>query len=284
MADIYVKEEVLPKAWEEAVVRCWNEGDRVRTEYDKPDDPESRDCTAMIVVEKPFQEPRIHRAFPGGLEDLEVYRQEVVLGIHDHWIDPASGKWSYTYHQRLFAYDVVDGKGQRRAINQFDYIIHKLASAPHSRRAQAITWKVDVDPEVDDPACLQRMWFRIFGDELRLNVHMRSNDAFKATFMNMWAFTDLQRYVAEEVGKRMGKELKLGAYCHIVDSFHIYGSYFKDFKGFLETLEKRSFAARVWDSTSDLAASSFEYARERIAAEREREKKEREEKRRKGKK
>jgi len=31
---------------------------------------------------------RIHRAFPGGLEDLEIYRQEVVDGVHDHWIAP----------------------------------------------------------------------------------------------------------------------------------------------------------------------------------------------------
>ncbi|MEW6356794.1 MAG: thymidylate synthase [Planctomycetota bacterium] len=271
MAEIFVREETLPRAWEEAVIRCWKEGDQVRTEYDKPDDPESRDCTILIVAEKPFQEPRIHRAFPGGLEDLEVYRQEVALGIHDHWIDPAHGKWSYTYHQRMFAYDVTGEDGRRKEINQFEFIINKLAEAPHSRRAQAITWKPDVDPTVEDPACLQRMWFRIFNDELRLNVHMRSNDAFKAAFMNMWAFTDLQRYVAEEVSKRLGRELKLGAYCHIVDSFHIYGSYFNDFKGFLETLEKRSFKDRVWDSTSDLVQSSFDYARERIRQEKEKE-------------
>ncbi|NOZ23148.1 MAG: hypothetical protein GXP25_18900 [Planctomycetes bacterium] len=271
MAELFVREKTLPKAWEKAVIRCWNEGDRIHTEYDKPDDPESRDCTILIVVEKPFQEPRIHRAFPGGLDDLEIYRQEVVHGIHDHWVDPESGKWSYTYHQRMFAYDLIGEDGQKREIDQFKFIIDKLSEAPHSRRAQAITWKPDVDPAVEDPACLQRMWFRIFGDELRLNVHMRSNDAFKAAFMNMWAFTDLQRYVAEELSKKLGKELKLGAYCHIVDSFHIYGSYFSDFKGFLDTLERRSFEDRVWDSTSDIVQSSFDYAHERIQQEKEKE-------------
>ena len=124
-----------------------------------------------------------------------------------------------------------------------------------------------MDPIVEDPACLQRMWFRIVGDELRLNVHMRSNDAFKAAFMNMWAFTDLQRYVAEEVSRRIGRGLQLGPYCHIADSFHIYGSYFADFKGFLQTLKKRSFADRVWDSTSELVQSSFAHAREMIEKE-----------------
>jgi len=273
MSYIFVQKGTLPEAWEEGVVRCWREGDRVRTQYDKPEDPASRDCTAVILVRQPFKEPRIHRAFPGGLDDLEIYRQEVTLGIHDHWVDPESGKWSYTYHQRMFAYELRDDQGDVRVIDQYKYIIEKLAETPHTRRAQAITWRVDVDPTVDDPACLQRMWFRIFPgeegetEELRLNVHMRSNDAFKAAFMNMWAFTDLQRYVAEEVGKRLGRELRLGPYCHIADSFHIYGSYFDDFRGFLDSLEKRTFDQRVWDSQSELAQSFFESARRRIAEE-----------------
>ena len=268
MSYLTVECETLPEAWEQAVLRCWNEGDRARTEYDKPDDPESRDCTVMIVIRRPFKEPRIHKAFPGALENLEIYRQEVVLGIHDHWVNPEEGKWSYTYHQRLFNYGVRDADGAVRAINQFDYIIDKLSETPHSRRAQAITWKPDVDPTVDDPACLQRMWFRIFEDELRMNVHMRSNDAFKAAFMNMWAFTDLQRFVAEAVAGRTGRSLRCGPYAHIVDSFHIYGSYFAEFEGFLSSVHKRSFADRTWDSSGELVQSAFESARAQIKKER----------------
>lgn len=267
MSYLVIDCETLPEAWEQAVLRCWEEGERIRTEYDRPSDPESRDCTAFIIARKPFQEPRIHKAFPGSLESLEIYRQEVTLGIHDSWIDPEAGKWSYTYHQRLFAYDVHAADGAEHVINQFEYIIDKLATAPHSRRAQAITWKPDVDPTVDDPACLQRVWFRIFGDELRMNVHMRSNDAFKAAFMNMWAFTDLLRYVAEEVSRRSGRQLRPGAYAHIVDSFHIYGSYFKEFEGFLESVRKRTFEDRTWDSTSDFVQSAFDSARVQIAQE-----------------
>jgi len=272
MSFLFITRDTLPEAWEEAVVRCWREGKAIRTEYDKPGDPLSRDCTAMIVARYPFQEPRLHKAFPGGLEELETYRQEVVNGIHDHWVDAKSGKWSYTYHQRLFAYETAT----RGAVNQFDYIIERLASAPHTRRAQAITWRVDVDPEVDDPACLQRMWFRIFPgekgepDALRLNVHMRSNDAFKAAFMNMWAFTDLQRYVAEEVGKRTGRKVVPEEYCHIADSFHIYGSYFRAFEGFLQSLEKRPFADRVWRSDAPFVQAAFESAREAVRKERQR--------------
>lgn len=267
MSAIFVERDTLPEAWEDAVLRCWQDGDRVRTEYDQPQDPESRDCAAFISVRDPFQEPRIHKAFPGGLENLEIYRQEVALGVHDHWVDPGSGKWSYTYHQRLFAYDVSDGQGGARAIDQIAYAIEKLASAPHSRRAQAIVWKPDVDPGVDDPACLQRLWFRVFGDEVRLHAHMRSNDAFKAAFMNMWAFTDLQRHVAEEVGKRLNRPLRCGPYRHVVDSFHIYGSYFGEFEGFLKSFETRSFEDRVWDSSSPFVQEAFESARAQLHSE-----------------
>ena len=268
MSFIFVERDTMPEAWEEAVLRCWKEGTPIHTEYDRPGDPPSRDCTATIVVRHPSQEPRIHKAFPGGLEELEIYRQEVVLGIHDHWVDPASGKWSYTYHQRMFAYETPKG-----VVNQFDYIIDRLARVPHTRRAQAITWRVDVDPQVEDPACLQRMWFRIFPgengrpDALRMNVHMRSNDAFKAAFMNMWAFSDLQRYVAEEVSKRTGRPVQPEAYCHIADSFHIYGSYFKDFQGFLTSLEKRSFAERVWSSEAEMVQGAFDNAKAQIERE-----------------
>ena len=274
MSHITVVCDTLPEAWERAVRECWERGDRVRTEYDRADDPESRDCTAFIVARTPFREPRIHRAFPGSLEDLEIYRQEVMLGIHDSWIKPEEGKWSYTYHQRLFAYDVYGPEGDKRVVDQIDYIIQKLSEAPHSRRAQAITWKPDLDPARGDPVggltvpCLQRVWFRLFGDELRMNVHMRSNDAFKAAFMNMWAFTDLQRYVAEKVGHRLGQELRPGPYAHIVDSFHIYGSYFGEFEGFLDSIRKRDFSERTWDSTSELVRGAFESARARIADER----------------
>jgi len=240
---VYVEAETLPEGWERAVVETWERGTRIATQYDQLGDPPSRDALAVIVVKNPFAEPRIHRALPGGIENLEAYRQEMVEGIHDHWIDPEAGKWEYTYHQRLTAYEVP---GLAEPVNQLDYVVEALAAAPHTRRAQAITWQPWEDAGIDDPACLQRCWFRIFGEELVLNAHIRSNDAFKAAFMNMYAFTDLQRLIAERVSERLGRPIRVGQYTHIADSFHIYGSYFEDFRGFLTTLEKRTFEQRTF--------------------------------------
>jgi len=236
MKSLHIVESHLPFAWERAVVACWEEGESFPTQYDKPGDPQSRDVTAMIHVTAPFEEPRIHRAFPGGLEDLEKYRCEVLYGVHDHWIDPAAGKWEYTYHQRLFEYQ-VPSKG---VYDQIAVAAEKLRQVPYTRRAQAVTWQVWNDADIDDPACLQRLWFRVSHDKLHMTAHIRSNDAFKAAFMNMYAFTELQRQLAEEVG------VEPGQYIHVADSFHIYGSYFDEFRGFLRTVRERPPEQRVY--------------------------------------
>ena len=262
---LFVTGKTLPEAWENAVLACWRGGAAVRTEYDKPGDPPSRDCTMMWVVEEPFAEPRIHRAFPGGLEDLEIYRQEVVDGIHDHWIAPEEGKWTYTYHKRLFAYET-----EGAVIDQIESLVEKLSRSGHSRRAQAITWNVALDPPTNDPPCLQRVWCRLLpGDGgsfvLNMNTHWRSRDAFKAAYMNVFALTELQKTIAARIAERSGKEIRAGRYVDVADSFHIYGSYFRDFEGFLKLIEKRSFAERTWDST--YAEPMFVETREKLRRE-----------------
>ena len=257
---VQITAKTLPEAWEQAVLQTWEKGANIPTQYDKPTDPASRDATCVIVATDPMAEPRIHRAFPGGIVELEAYRQEVVDGIHDHWVNPAEGKWEYTYHERLAAYSVP---GLDAPIDQMGYVVNALAQAPYTRRAQAITWKPWEDAGISDPACLQRMWFRVFGDELVLNVHMRSNDAFKAAFMNMYAFTDLQRAVAEQLSERLGRQIRVGQYTHISDSFHIYGAYFEEFEGFLKSLQSRTFEQRTY-STEDVQ-DIIDEAREQIA-------------------
>jgi len=243
MQTIHIVEPTLPMAWEKAVVACWEQGDRIPTQYDKPGDPASRDVTVMIHVTEPLAEPRIHRAFPGGLADLEKYRAEVLYGVHDHWISPQEGKWEYTYHERLFNYR-VPGLGE--PIDQIEQCIRMLRECGYTRRAQAVTWKAWEDAGIVDPACLQRMFFRVQDGKLNLNVNMRSNDAFKAAFMNMYAFIELLKMVAARVG------VPAGEYVHIADSFHVYGSYFTEFEGFLKLIRTRSPEQRVWTTEAAL--------------------------------
>jgi len=273
---ISITADCLPEAWEKAVLAVWDNGFEIKTQYDKPNDPASKDATVMITVTDPFQEPRIHKNFPGGPEELESYRQEVVNGIHDHWIDPAAGKWTYTYHERLFSYNPVENIQDPESpkpfdmVNQIQYIIDYLSRAGHSRRAQAITWMPTADPATDDPPCLQRIWCRLLANEdgeltLNMNTHWRSRDLYKAWFMNVYALTDLQRRIADGIAEKRNEPVKVGRYVDISDSLHIYGSYFNEVAPEIEKMRQSPFQQRAWESTHPAFEMMTKEARDKLA-------------------
>ena len=248
---IHVEADGIARAWELSLIELNAKGCNVKTEYDKPEDPPSKDATMLITVNDPLSEPMIHKDFPGGPQELQEYVMEVCEGIKDHLVrnpeDPADTRWEYTYHRRLFAHDVPGS----RVFDQIEIVCRKLAEVPHTRRAQAITWKVWEDNDCYDPACLQSVWCRILPDErgewvLNTNVRFRSNDAYKAAFMNIFALVQLQKRMAERISQLSGRSIKVGRYCHIADSYHLYGSYFKEFEGrFMGALKKRTFEQRT---------------------------------------
>jgi thymidylate synthase len=266
----------LPEAWEKAVLSVWDHGVEIKTEYDKPSDPASKDATVVVAVADPFAEPRIHRNFPGGPEELETYRQEVCNGIHDHWINPAAGKWTYTYHERLFSYCPTgdlrkpDGARPFPAVDQIAYVTQKCSEAFFTRRAQAITWMPTADPLTDDPPCLQRLWFRVLLDSdgepvLNMNSHWRSRDLYKAWFMNVFALTHLQRTVAEGVSERISRRVKIGRYVDISDSLHIYGSYFSEVEPEIEKMRDGDFPSRSWSTDHPAFRMLTEEAQDKLA-------------------
>jgi thymidylate synthase len=133
---LIVKARTIPEAYENAIKEVWENGARIRTEYDRPGDPESRDATVMIVVEEPFGQPRFHRSFADGLGGLAEYVMEVVYGAHDYWVKPVEEilkagdsedtRWTYTYHERLFDYRIED-----QVVNQIGYLIEKLSETSY---------------------------------------------------------------------------------------------------------------------------------------------------------
>jgi thymidylate synthase len=229
----------------------------------------------LITIHDPLKEPMIHKDFPGGPEDLQEYVMEVCEGIKDHLVrdtrDPGDTRWEYTYHQRLFAYQVPT----LQPYDQIETLCVKLAKTPYTRRAQAVTWKVWEDNDCYDPACLQSIWCRLVEESrsqeveksksgglefptldsrlldsstprLCMNVRFRSNDAYKAAFMNIFALVQLQQKMANRVSELSGRTVKVGRYCHFADSYHLYGSYFQEFESrFLAAIEKRAFEQRT---------------------------------------
>ena len=249
---IAVEGRSLAEAYEKALVGLYKKGTRFKTQYDKPGDPQSIDCTMNITILEPESDPMIHMAFPGGIEDLKEYVLEL-KGFKDHWVknmnDPSDTRWEYTYHGRLEKYgiwkEIIDGSSVEKGhfkINQIENVIEKLSEQPFTRQAQMITWMPNVDTSCYDPPCLQSLWYRILEDEegvywLNCNVRFRSNDAWGASFMNMFGFIQFNlEIIAGGISVNTGRAVRLARMNWHADSYHIYG---KDIKTAKEMLFDR---------------------------------------------
>jgi thymidylate synthase len=278
---IHVVGKTLPEAWEKALVEVWEKGAAIRTSYDRKDDtgeyidPPSRDATGIIVRENPLEEPMIHKNIPGGPEELEIYLQEALEGIHDHWVDVADpDKWDYSYHERLFRYQPRsrDGKPFVAKIHtdQVQLMINNLIKEPWNRRVQATTWIPTFDPHLSHPPCLQRVWARLSkaseGYVLNLNVHWRSRDAYKAWMMNMWFLCGFAKHMADRISEGLGEPVMVGRMVDISDSLHIYGSYFEEFEKEYKKIKENpeGWKDRAWDSTDPILVEMFEEVREKL--------------------
>ncbi len=280
---ITVSERSLAQAFEKALVELYNRGIRFKTQYDKPGDPESLDCTLNLTIEEPESEPMIHMAFPGGIEDLKEYVLEL-KGFKDHWVknmnDPADTRWEYTYHGRLEKYGTWKESGPGGSgikgffnINQIEAVIDKLCKQPFTRQAQMITWMPNIDLDCFDPPCLQSLWYRILEDSegiywLNCNIRFRSNDAWGASFMNMFGFIQFNReIVAAEIARRTGKTVKLGRLNWQADSYHIYGKDIEQARVRLfERIDSLKLEERTFNFSDDFIKEMYDDAETRILA------------------
>ena|SRR3989338_1842835 len=257
---LFISKRTLPEAWQAAMIGLWEKGIDVPTSFDRPGDPKSKDATVLIEVKEPFAEPRIHKIFPGSIESLEHYRLEVTHGVHNHWVNRFGEEWNYTYHERLRAYDSGDGKRIDQLENMIKIIEEKAKKGEDitNRRFQVVTWVPSVDPFIKDPPCLQRLHFRIAPDgngsyKLNLNTDWRSRDGYKAWFMNVYAMTELQRLVADELSERGRISIGVGRYSDKSDSLHIYGKDFHGnggFEGFLERAKREPIEKLAYETDS----------------------------------
>ena len=278
---ISIVEKTLAEAYEAALVAVYEKGTRFKTQYDKPEDPESMDCTMNITIEEPETDPMIHMAFPGGIEELKEYVMEL-KGIKDHWTKNMNvendKRWEYTYHGRLQNYgawkELLDGTSHEAGpfkVDQIQSVIDKLSKQPFTRQAQMITWMPSIDLDCYDPPCLQSLWYRILEDEegiywLNCNVRFRSNDAWGANFMNMFGFIQFNKEViAAGVAEKTGKIVKLGRLNWHADSFHIYGKDLQVAKDRLfDRIKDMSFEERTMNFNDEYIREIYDSAEEQI--------------------
>jgi len=250
---LFVEGSTLPEAWEKSLLALNENGCSIRTQYDWLEGPPSKDCSMTIVVSDPTSEPMLHRAIPGGFENLQEYALEITDGIKDQFLESATveknaARRKYTIHNRLYDYVIP---GLNVSYDQIKIITQKLIETPHTRQAQATTCKVWEDHDDGGPTSLQSIWCRLLkGDNniwyLNANIRSRSTDAYNTAFMDMFAIVQLIKKIAKDIETVSGSQVKLGRYVHQIDSYYIYGADFKAFNEvFLKTLFKKSFEERT---------------------------------------
>jgi thymidylate synthase len=87
--------------------------------------------------------------------------------------------------------------------------------------------------------------------------------------MNIFALVQLQSTIAQRVSELSGRRVEVGRYVHFADSYHIYGSYFREFEGrFLGALEKRTFEQRTmrYDEMREIMEEAIPAIREKARA------------------
>jgi len=167
-----------------------------------------------IHVNEPFADYMVspYNMFREGA--MQKYVQDLLNGSENDFV--------YTYHDRLFDYPVTKGEGEisgdgdKRGINQIDYIVNKLTEEPSSRRAEAITWFPFKDTSSQNPPCLQRIQCFVRDAALNMHVEFRSNDMLSALGANMYALVHLQKLIADRLG------VDVGWYSHTSVSAHMY--------------------------------------------------------------
>lgn len=246
--------ETVAEAWERAVARVWEKGVRKLTQYKLPKggglvNQESKSATVLVVVRSPLREPRFHAGDAMGQQAIiGGYVDEVVEGTKDSYVQ--EGKWNYTYHERLFNYQVPT----QVPVDQMEHIVKAMVKGElFSRRLQAVTWQVWKDVKSENPPCFQRYWVTIPtldskpqpGTIYRVDFQScwRSRDLFDAWGANANAMIELcKRKIVTPLNEAFeGQNVKfeLGRYVDFSNDLHIYEKDYGEVTNFLLTLKRK---------------------------------------------
>jgi thymidylate synthase len=156
----------------------------------------------MIHISNPFM-GRVSEKYPFSEKILqEKYATQLLTSDR---LD-----FEYTYGERLNAWGI-------ESVNQIDYVVRKLTTSPHSRRAVASLWDPRKDEIADEVPCLNHFVFMKREDFLDLTVSIRSNDMYGAWPANVYALSELLKHVSERVDIHCGAITTLSVNAHVYE-------------------------------------------------------------------
>jgi len=202
-----------------------------------------KDAPTFIHIPNALAEPRLHERVPFPKEEAEEYARNVIYGIGDA---KKENEFDYTYFGRFRCYPDCDvraewpnvvlpeeiektkerlcnGRCKVRVFDQVRLAIDTLRRDPTRRSVVLVSWIVARDSmkfgpkrEKTSSPCIVLIQPQIAEGKLHLFVYMKTNDLFNAFPLNAYAMTELQRYMAIEIG------VGVGSYTHFVSSMNLY--------------------------------------------------------------
>lgn len=121
----FISKKNVRDAWLSAVGQVLYHGDDIKTEYDKEEDPPSKDATVLIEITDPLSNPimrkdkvlKIRSKFGNSYEIFGCmadtyligsiqsgYIEEIMKGVNDHLLYDSEVSFPYSYHDRIFNY------------------------------------------------------------------------------------------------------------------------------------------------------------------------------------
>lgn len=100
--------------------------------------------------------------------------------------------------------------------DQIQNVITELMAHPSSRRAKINISSASDNLETNDEPCTMYLQYFLRNDKLHCTCCMRSNDAWFGLPYDVFFFTELQKFIADQLG------VDYGYYTHFVGSLHYY--------------------------------------------------------------
>lgn len=219
----------LSEAWEKAVRAMMARG---YNRFVKAPEYQTwtKDSPMFITVRDAMAEPRLSTKAPITLDMAKEYAQNLINGMPKE----KENSFDYTYYARLRHYpdcavracipaitdehelkkavhDISKGKCVVERIDQVQTAINIFKKDPTRRTVVMHTWipkrdleKFSLQRKDTSSPCVVLIHPQLVENKLHFNVTMKTNDLFNAWPGNAYAFTELQKYMAEQIGVGVG--------------------------------------------------------------------------------
>ena len=150
---------------------------------------------AVVISGENIANPKMWSFFQFNKSDLRAYFR--------NFFTADRGSESYTYGERLFAYEA---RGKK--IDQVAIMAKKMSSFVHNKGVIAVLWQPEIDNfPIRKPwrtPCLTLVQGFCMQGKLFMTAYFRSNDMFGAWPQNAFALRKLQTEVAKKIKKKVG--------------------------------------------------------------------------------